>query len=131
VTLYGIDVASYQAGLNLDEVKAESFDFIIAKATQGSGYVDPSWASFRDGADANDLILVAYHYVTLDAAAAQAENLVSALGDTGIPVMLDFEAGSGDLANFWAVTDAITAAAHTSHCPTFPAGTGSRSAYPT
>src|ERR1700738_5009649 len=110
VTLYGIDVASYQAGLNLAEVKAESFDFIIAKATQGSGYVDPSWASFRDGADANDLILVAYHYVTLDAAAAQAENLVSALGDTGIPVMLDFEAGSGDLANFWAVTDAITSA---------------------
>ena len=31
VTLYGIDVASYQAGLNLAEVKAESFDFIIAK----------------------------------------------------------------------------------------------------
>jgi hypothetical protein len=53
---------------------------------------------------------LAYHYVTLDAAAAQAENLVSALGDTGIPVMLDFEAASGDLANFWAVTDAITAA---------------------
>jgi lysozyme len=110
VTLYGIDVASYQAGLNLAEVKAESFDFIIAKATQGSGYVDPAWTSFRDGAVANDLILVAYHYVTLDAATAQAENLVGALGDTSIPVMLDFEAGSGDLANFWAVTDAITAA---------------------
>ena len=110
VTLYGIDVASYQAGLNLAEVKAESFDFIIAKATQGSGYVDPSWASFRDGANANDLVLVGYHYVTLDAATAQAENLVSALGDTGIPVMLDFEAGSGDLDNFWAVADAITAA---------------------
>ena len=42
MTLYGIDVASYQAGLNLAEVKAESFDFTIAKATQGSGYVDPS-----------------------------------------------------------------------------------------
>jgi hypothetical protein len=33
VTLYGIDVASYQAALNLAEVKAESFDFIIAKPT--------------------------------------------------------------------------------------------------
>ncbi len=73
VTLYGIDVASYQAGLNLAEVKAEGFDFVIAKATQGSGYVDPYWASFRDGADANGLILVAYHYVTLDAPGAQAE----------------------------------------------------------
>jgi lysozyme len=110
VTLYGIDVASYQAGLNLAEVKAESFDFIIAKATQGSSYVDPSWTSFRDGANANNLILVAYHYVTLDAAAAQAENVVTALGDMSIPVMLDFEAGSGDLTNFWAVADAITVA---------------------
>jgi lysozyme len=110
VTLYGIDVASYQAGLNLAEVKAESYDFIIAKATEGSGYVDPSWTSFRDGANANGLILVAYHYVNLDDAAAQAENLVSALGDISIPVMLDFEDGSGDLDNFWAVADAITAA---------------------
>jgi lysozyme len=84
VTLYGIDVASYQAGLNLAEVKAEGFDFIIAKATQGSGYVDQSWTAFRDGANANDLILVAYHYVTLDAAAARADNLVGALGDTPI-----------------------------------------------
>ena len=90
MTLYGIDVASYQAGLNLAEVKAESFDFIIAKASL--------------------LILVAYHYVTLDAAAAQADNLVGALGDTSIPVMLDFEAGCGDLDNFWVVANAITAA---------------------
>lgn len=110
MTLYGIDVASYQAGLNLAEVKAEGFDFIIAKATQGSGYVDPYWPSFRDGALANNLILVAYHYVTLDPAAAQAENLIGTLGDSSIPVMLDFEAGSGDIANFWAVADAIAAA---------------------
>ena len=109
MTLYGIDVASYQAGLNLAEVKAEGFDFIIAKASQGSGYVDPSWVAFRDGANANDLILVAYHYVTLDPAAGQADNLVGAVSDTSIPVMLDFEAGSGDLDNFWAVADAITA----------------------
>lgn len=26
MTLYGIDIASYQAGLNLAEVKAEGFD---------------------------------------------------------------------------------------------------------
>jgi hypothetical protein len=110
VTLYGIDIASYQAGLNLAEVKAEDFDFVIAKVTQGSYYVDPAWPAFRDGARANGLILVAYHYVTGDPPAAQAQNLVSHLGDPSIPVMLDFEAGSGDLNNFWAVADAITAA---------------------
>ena len=41
MTLYGIDVASYQAGLNLAEVKAESYDFIIAKATEGNGWPLP------------------------------------------------------------------------------------------
>jgi hypothetical protein len=110
VTLYGIDIASYQAGLDLAEVKSEGFDFVIAKVTQGSSYVDPQWPTFRDGARANGLILVGYHYVTVDAPAAQARNLVDHLGDVGIPVMLDFEAGSGYLDNFWAVADAITAA---------------------
>jgi hypothetical protein len=103
-------VASYQAGLNLAEVKAEGFDFVIAKVTQGSWYVDPAWSGFRDGARVNGLILVGYHYVTSDPPAAQAENLVSHLGDSTIPVMLDFEAGSGDLNNFRAVAHAITAA---------------------
>lgn len=110
MTLYGIDIASYQAGLNLAEVKSEGFDFVIAKVTQGSSYTDPSWPAFRDSARANGLILVGYHYVTGDAPPAQAHNLVDHLGDASIPVMLDFEAGSGDLTNFWAVADAITAA---------------------
>jgi GH25 family lysozyme M1 (1,4-beta-N-acetylmuramidase) len=83
VTLYGIDVASYQTGLNLAEVKAESYDFIIAKATQGSSYVDPSWTSFRHGADANGLILIAYHYVT---STAPPRKLKIWSAHSGIPV---------------------------------------------
>jgi hypothetical protein len=104
--LYGIDIASYQAGIDLAEVKAEGFDFVIAKVTQGSSYVDPSWPAFRDAALAAGLILVGYHYVTGDPPAAQADNLLTNLGYP-IATMLDFEAGSGGLDNFWAVADAI------------------------
>lgn len=110
MTVYGIDIASYQTGINLAEVKAEGFTFVIAKVTQGSSYVDPAWPAFRDGAGANGLTLVGYHYVTLDQPAAQAQNLIRHLGHSSIPLMLDFEAGSGDLHNFWAVAGAITAA---------------------
>ncbi|MDG3013679.1 glycoside hydrolase family 25 protein [Speluncibacter jeojiensis] len=110
MTLYGIDISSYQAGLNLAEVKAEGFDFVFVKVSEGSGYVNPTWPGFRDAARAAGLILAGYHYVTGDDPAAQANNLVSHLGDTSIPVMLDFEANSGDIANFWAVLNAITAA---------------------
>jgi hypothetical protein len=106
VPLYGIDIASFQAGIDLAEVKAEGFDFVISKITQGSSYVDPSWPAFRDAALAVGLILVGYHYVTNDPPAAQADNLLANLGQP-VSIMLDFEAGSGDLDNFWAVADAI------------------------
>lgn len=36
--LRGIDIASYQATLNLDAI---SYDFVMIKATEGSGYVNP------------------------------------------------------------------------------------------
>jgi hypothetical protein len=108
--LYGIDIASFQAGLNLTEVKREGFDFVIAKVTQGRSYVNPDWAAFRSETDAAGMLLVGYHYLSVDPPAAQAENLMSHIGDPTIPVMLDFEKGGGGIDNFWAVLNAITAA---------------------
>ena len=37
--LYGIDIASYQESLDLSHI---SFDFAIVKATEGTGYINPS-----------------------------------------------------------------------------------------
>lgn len=79
---------------------------MIAKVTQGSSYVDPSWTTFRDTAQAAGLILVGYHYVNTDPPTTQA-NLLTHLGQP-VATILDFEAGSGKLDNLWAVADAIS-----------------------
>ncbi|TQF68785.1 hypothetical protein FK531_13390 [Rhodococcus spelaei] len=109
MTLYGIDISNHQPGLVLSEVRAEGFDFVFAKVSEGAGYRDPTWPGFRDAARANGLILAGYHYVTLDDPAAQARTFVDHLGDATVPAMLDFEANSGGIDNFWAVVDAVNA----------------------
>lgn len=90
-------------------VKKEGFEFVIAKVSEGSAYVNPVWREFRDGARENDLLLIAYHYLTGEPAEAQAENLMSNLGDSQIPVMLDLEVGGGDLVHFRSLAEAIAA----------------------
>lgn len=106
--LFGIDIADYQAGIDLKQVKAEGFDFCFVKVSEGSGYVNPYWAGWRDQARANGLILAGYHYVKdSDDPAAQAANFVNHLGDKSIAAMLDFEANSGNINVFWAVVNEI------------------------
>ncbi|MFI8976924.1 peptidoglycan DD-metalloendopeptidase family protein [Nocardia asteroides] len=96
MTYFGIDIASYQAGLNLDRVAAEGFAYVIAKVTEGNGYRNPYYEVQRDGARRAGLLFGAYHYVDQDvSAAAQAEFYASVEPDTTIPVMLDCEIGSG------------------------------------
>ncbi|MDG3013539.1 glycoside hydrolase family 25 protein [Speluncibacter jeojiensis] len=108
MTIFGIDISSYQAGLDLAQVKAEGFDFVFVKVTEGSGYVNPTWPGFRDAANANGLILAGYHYLTGDDVNAQAQNFVTNLGPN-IPAMIDFEANGGTLDNFWAFVNAVNA----------------------
>ncbi|MGW0176073.1 glycoside hydrolase family 25 protein [Rhodococcus sp. NPDC003322] len=110
MTLYGIDISNYQAGLDLAAVRAEGFEFVWAKVSEGIHYRDPTWPGFRDAARANGLLLAGYHYVRADSSAdAQARTFVEHLGDATIPAMLDFEADSGDMEVFWAVANAIDA----------------------
>jgi hypothetical protein len=109
--LYGIDVSSFQAGIDLGEVRREGFDFVIIKATQGSGYVNPAFGAQLAGAQAAGLITAAYHYVTTDPVGAQVANIVAHI-PPGLPVIPDVENGSGDAANARAVVSAIRAAGH-------------------
>lgn len=107
-TIYGPDISHFQAGMNLTEVKAEGFAFVWAKVSEGDYYVDASWPAFRDAAKAAGLLLAGYHYVRGDVDAdAQAQTFVDNIGDKSIPAMLDFEANSGDINQFWAVLHAI------------------------
>lgn len=40
MAMNGIDIASYQTGINLSVVPC---DFVIVKATEGTGYVNPDY----------------------------------------------------------------------------------------
>ncbi|MFE3196274.1 C39 family peptidase [Nocardia sp. NPDC059240] len=105
---FGVDISNHQAGLDLDRVFAEGFEFVIAKCTEGEYYRDPTWPGFRDATLGAGKVLAGYHYVRADGdAEAQAAAFVEHLGDPSIPAMLDHEDGSGDLGAFLAVREAI------------------------
>lgn len=59
--LHGIDIASYQAGV---DTKTIAGDFIIVKATQGTGYINPYWKKQIDGAIKGGKIPGLYHYAS-------------------------------------------------------------------
>lgn len=58
-TMNGIDIASYQSGINLSVVPA---DFVIIKATEGTGYVNPDCDRAYQQAKASGKCLGVYHY---------------------------------------------------------------------
>lgn len=59
MTLNGIDIASHQAGLNAGTIPA---DFVIVKATGGTGYVNPTCDGFYQAAKKSGKLLGVYHY---------------------------------------------------------------------
>lgn len=91
---YGIDIASYQAGLNLAEIKSEGFSFAYVKATQGVNYIDPDYSGWA--ANPGGLHFVPYHYCSLDNAAAQAAYFRSVVGGSVKECMLDEEIGGAN-----------------------------------
>lgn len=98
MTILGIDVSSWQRGVDMHRVAREGFEYVIAKATEGAGYRNPEYIAQRAGARSAGLAFCAYHYVTSDAAAlAQVDNFERAETDPQVPVMLDHEAGSGSI----------------------------------
>lgn len=73
MTLNGIDISNWQAGINLAAVPA---DFVIAKATQGTGYVSPDCARQVEQARQVGKRFGVYHYVSGGNAVAEANYFV-------------------------------------------------------
>lgn len=59
MALNGFDTASYQAGLNPAKVPC---DFVIVKATQGTGYINPDFRRMANAVLAAGKLLGIYHY---------------------------------------------------------------------
>ena len=61
MSLNGIDISNHQAGLDLAKVSA---DFVICKATEGTGFVDPYCNGFIQRAKSLGRKTGVYHYAT-------------------------------------------------------------------
>ena len=108
-TIFGPDISNNNGVVDLDRVKAEGFEFVWAKVSEGTSFRDTYWPRTRDWAREIGLILAGYHYIRVSDPNRQADLFVDQLGDRSIPAMLDFEEGSGGIDNFWAVLHAIEA----------------------
>ncbi len=108
MSLNGVDVASYQAGINFGKVTSP--DFAIIKGTGGTGYVNPYCDAQFQSAKKNGKLLGVYHYANEvgyeGSAKAEAKffvkNCKNYLKGDAIPI-LDWEAqNKGDVK--WALT---------------------------
>ena len=108
-TIFGPDISNNNGVVDLDGVKAEGFEFVWAKVSEGTSFRDAYWPRTRDRAREIGLILAGYHYIREGAPNRQADLFVDQLGDRSIPAMLDLEEGGGGIDNFWAVLQAIEA----------------------
>lgn len=59
MSMFGIDISKWQAGLSLANVKA---DFVIIKATEGVGYKDPNFNNFANQATTLGKKIGFYHF---------------------------------------------------------------------
>lgn len=76
MSLNGIDISDYQRGINLAAVPA---DFVIVKATQGTGYTSPSYEPQAAGTIGAGKLLGVYHYIGGGNATAEASYFVNAI----------------------------------------------------
>ena len=93
MTLQGIDIASWQAGIDLATVP---LDFAIVKATQGTGYVNPDYARAIGQVLGAGRLGGAYHYVAGGNAVGEADHFVDVVGGNVGRVILAIDWEQGD-----------------------------------
>lgn len=88
----GIDISNWQAGLDLGAVPC---DFVIIKATEGSGYVDPTFTGFTERSLALGKLTGAYHYARGDDPVTEANQFINTVRPYvgRILLALDWESG--------------------------------------
>jgi GH25 family lysozyme M1 (1,4-beta-N-acetylmuramidase) len=97
------DVSSYQAGLRIQP----GTQIVIAKATEGTSYEDPSFADFKAQAAAVGAVFSGYHFLHGGNPSGQAVFCHSVAGS--VPVMVDVEANGASFNDCLAFIDAMYA----------------------
>ncbi|HMU38471.1 MAG TPA: GH25 family lysozyme [Pseudomonadota bacterium] len=98
---YGIDVSYYQGTINWSQVKASGKQFAIVRVSDGTGFMDPKFATNWKGAKAAGVTVGAYQFFRPNQdATAQADLMVNQLASVGfgagdIPPVIDVEVTGG------------------------------------
>ena len=79
MSLNGVDIASYQAGINIAAMTTT--DFVIVKATQGTWYTSPSFVKQYSDAKSAGKLLGIYHYAEGGDYKAEADYFLKIIGD--------------------------------------------------
>ena len=74
----GIDISRWQKDIQLSRVPC---DFVIVKATQGTGYVSPTYKQQITSAEALGKYLGVYHYASSGGATTEAEHFLQTVAD--------------------------------------------------
>ena len=92
MTMNGIDVASYQTGIDFSRVPC---DFAIIKATEGTNYVNPACNAQYSSAKGAGKLLGLYHYATGGNATAEANYFIDNIRNyVGSAILcIDWESG--------------------------------------
>lgn len=79
--IVGVDVSSYQADIDMNELKKQNIQFIYIKATEGSTRQDEKFAKNWKNAKEAGLLSGAYHFFSYDSEGSkQAENFINTVG---------------------------------------------------
>jgi hypothetical protein len=89
MTVFGPDISSFEAGLDLSRLADASF--VFAKTTEGTYYTDPDYQGWRRQAGQLGKPFAWYHFLTTEDVHAQLAHLLANVGDKTLPGMLDVE----------------------------------------
>ena len=98
MSMNGIDISSYQKGINLNVVPC---DFVIIKATQGTSYINPDFnRAIAQAISAGKLIGI-YHYANGSGANEEADFFIKVIKDyVGKAILvIDWESNQNDMFN--------------------------------
>ena len=80
-SIIGVDISSYQADVDMNELKKQNIKFIYIKASEGSSHQDEYFKENWKNAFEAGLLSGAYHFFSYDSLGlTQAENFIDAVG---------------------------------------------------
>lgn len=108
MTVFGVDIASYQAGLELSAL--DGIDFVIAKATEADSYANPHYAGWQAEAPRAGKLFAWYHFLSSTSGSAAQAAWTARHVDAALPGMLDVEPTGGSAPRLPDVTGYLDAA---------------------